>query len=201
MKELRPCGTKAAKQRHKARGETCAACTPPPPKQSPCGSYNARRRHKRRGETCETCGTHANRLAPCGTEAARRRHQANKQTCDTCGPINYSRPAPQPCGTPAAFQRHKRHGQEPCDPCRVAYRAADAAKRRKNPATTAPRSETNLNDLLTEIRFLLNAGEGEHRILQATGYEGRAKSLRCRLTKAGHHDLAAQVFNTWELAA
>jgi hypothetical protein len=25
--------------------------------------------------------------------------------------------------------------------------------------------------------------------------------LRCRLTKAGHHDLAQAVFNTWELAA
>jgi hypothetical protein len=139
-------------------------------------------------------------LRPCGTEAARRRHAANNQTCETCGPRK-TRPEPQPCGTPAAFQRHRRHGEQPCEPCRVAFRAYDANKRRKTPGTTQPRSETNLTELLNEIRFLINAGEGEHRILQATGYEGRAKSLRCRLTKAGHHNLAQAVFNTWELAA
>ena len=168
---------------------------------APCGSHNARRRHARNNETCTTCdNTPRHQLAPCGTEAARRRHTANNQQCDTCGPRK-TRPEPQPCGTPAAFQRHRRHGQTPCEPCRAAYRAADAAKRRKNPATTPPRSETNLTELLNEIQFLLNAGEGEHRILQATGYEGRAKSLRCRLTKSGHHTLAMQVFNSWELAA
>jgi hypothetical protein len=137
-------------------------------------------------------------LRPCGTEAARRRHAANNQTCETCGPRK-PRPEPQPCGTPAAFQRHRRHGEQPCEPCRAAFRAADAAKRRKG--RTTPRSETNLAELLNEIRFLINAGEGEHRILQATGYEGRAKSLRCRLTKSGHHNIAMQVFNSWELAA
>jgi hypothetical protein len=140
------------------------------------------------------------KLAPCGTTAARRRHDKNGEQCPTCGPIK-RRPAPQPCGTPAAFQRHKRAGQTPCEPCRVAYRQADAAKRRKNPANTQPRSETNLNDLLNEIRFLLNAGEGEHRILQATGYQGRAKTLRGRLVTAGQQDLAQAVFNSWELAA
>jgi len=197
---LKPCGTKAARQRHKARGETCATCTPEPQKLAPCGTYNGRRRHARNNETCQVCDKlpHAKPLAPCGTHAARRRHQTNNQTCHTCGPLN-PRPEPQPCGTPAAYQRHKRHNETPCEPCRAAYRQADAAKRRK-PRTT-PRSETNLNDLLTEIRFLLNAGEGEHRILTATGYQGRAKTLRCRLTKAGHHDLANQIFYNWELAA
>jgi hypothetical protein len=179
-----------------------------------CGEYRGAMRHRRRGENyCEPCraATAAydsarktsqrrprTNLAPCGTRAARRRHKDHNETCTTCGPIN-PRPEPQPCGTPAAYQRHKRHGETPCEPCRTAYRQADAAKRRK--PTTTPRSETNLNELLTEIRFLLNAGEGEHRLLTATVYQRRAKTLRCRLTKAGQHDLANQIFYNWELAA
>ena len=104
----------------------------------------------------------------------------------------------KPCGTPAAYKRHKRRGEPACDPCRDANRE-ESSRQRKQP--TQPRSESTTPHLIAEIRFLINAGEGEHRILQATGYEGRAKSLRCRLTKAGHHNLAQAVFNTWELAA
>lgn len=197
---LRPCGTKAARQRHKARGETCVTCTPEPQKLSPCGTYNGRRRHARRGETCQVCDKlpRTKPLAPCGTEAARRRHHANNQTCDTCGPLK-TRPAPQPCGTPAAFQRHKRNNEPICEPCRAAFRAYDANKRRKG--RTKPRNESTTPDLIDEIRFLLNAGEGEHRILTATGYLGREKTLRGRLVKAGHPDLALRVLNSWELAA
>jgi len=30
------------------------------------------------------------------------------------------RPAVQPCGTPAAYARHLRHGEIPCEACRLA---------------------------------------------------------------------------------
>lgn len=104
----------------------------------------------------------------------------------------------QPCGTPAAYKRHKKRGEPTCGPCKEANRK-ESTKYRKR--ATAPRNGSTLDDLLAEIRFLLNAGEGEHRILVATGYVGRAKTLRCRLTKAGHHDLSNQIFYNWELAA
>ena len=168
---------------------------------APCGTYNARRRHARHGETCPTCeemfaAAREARLVPCGTLAARRRHLKDGETCTTCD-NRFKRPDPKPCGTPAARSRHLRRGETPCEPCITAHRAADAARRR----TKGVPPRTTLDDLLTEIRFLLNAGEGEHRILQATGYEGRAKSLRTRLTQAGHQDIALQIFNSWELAA
>jgi hypothetical protein len=56
-------------------------------------------------------------------------------------------------------------------------------------------------ELINEITFLLNAGEGEARILQAVGYVGRNKALRDRLHKANRHDLANRVLNPWDLAA
>jgi hypothetical protein len=31
------------------------------------------------------------------------------------------RPVTQPCGTQAAYKRHQRKGEEPCDPCRLAW--------------------------------------------------------------------------------
>jgi hypothetical protein len=58
-----------------------------------------------------------------------------------------------------------------------------------------------IEELITEARFLLNAGEGEARVLQALGYEGRAHSLRTRLTQAGEHTLATAILNPWDLAA
>ena len=171
------------------------------PAPAPCGTYNARRRHARHGETCTTCtelqaAARQARLVPCGTEAARRRHRKENETCTTCD-ARFKRPDLKPCGTPAAYSRHKRRGETPCTPCTTAHRAADAAKRR----TKGVPPRTTLDDLLTEIRFLLNAGEGEHRIVEAVGYLGRAKSLRTRLVQAGHQDIALQIFNSWELAA
>ena len=103
----------------------------------------------------------------------------------------------QPCGTPAAYRRHYDRGEKPCDPCAQAKRDHSQKQRRKEgiPArTTTP-------ELAAEILFLLNAGEGHHRILTATGYEGRTKNLRDRLVKNGYADPANRIFNTWELAA
>lgn len=168
---------------------------------APCGSHNALRRHKRRGETCTTCETlfaaaRQKRLVPCGTEAARRRHRTSGETCTTCD-AKFKRPDLLPCGTPAAFRRHKRRGEDPCEPCTTAHRAADAARRRSEGVP----ARTTTEDLIQEIQFLLNAGEGEHRILTALGYQDRPNTLKSRLYRANRHDLITQIFNTWELAA
>lgn len=44
----------------------------------------------------------------------------------------------QPCGTDGAYQRHKRHGEEPCDPCREAMRKKKAKLRVRNPRILKP---------------------------------------------------------------
>ena len=36
----------------------------------------------------------------------------------------------QPCGTPAAYSRHRDREEEPCEPCRLAMKAYDLARRR-----------------------------------------------------------------------
>jgi len=52
---LAPCGTKGARDRHRANGETCEECTPAPQDLLPCGTEASNRRHLRRGETCQVC--------------------------------------------------------------------------------------------------------------------------------------------------
>lgn len=34
------------------------------------------------------------------------------------------RPITEACGTEAAYKRHRRHGEDPCQPCKDAYNAA-----------------------------------------------------------------------------
>ena len=109
---------------------------------------------------------------------------------------------PMPCGTRAAYKRGCR-----CEPCTTALREYDAAYRQRVNATKPPkphnttRSHISMTELVQEIRFLINAGEGEHRILTATGYLGRERQLKGRLNKAGHHNLTQAIFNQWDLAA
>jgi len=107
--------------------------------------------------------------------------------------------APQPCGTHAAYKRHKAHGEQACEPCDQARRDYDTARRRARGIKPTPTQ--GVNDLVEDITFLLRCGEGEHAILKATGYHGRANTLRMRLNRYGHHNLAIQIFNQWELAA
>jgi hypothetical protein len=230
---LAPCGSKAAKSRHRRNGETCDACGPAGQETHPCGTWQSRRRHGRNGEQCDAC---AHVLAPCGTNAARRRHARNNETCPTCtktrhkpapkntkarplapcgstqarqrhkrrgetcnecGPLNQTKEL-QPCGTVAAAKRHRVHGEKPCPPCLQAERdRSEAARRAKGSKIT---NTTPFDELIDEIQFLIMCGEGEQRILQATGYTGRAGTLRSRLTQAGQHNLANQVFG-YELAA
>lgn len=107
-----------------------------------------------------------------------------------------TKPNTQPCGTPAAYRRHIRHGETPCTTCVEAIREHD---RNRKPRTTPPTLPKH--NLIEEITFLLNAGEGTARILQATGYTGREHALRNRLYDYGQHHLATRIFNPWDLAA
>lgn len=105
---------------------------------------------------------------------------------------------PKPCGTHAAYKRHLAHREKACEPCHQAHRDYCLARRRIN---GTPPATPGVNNLVEDITFLLSCGEGEHAILKATGYHGRADTLRNRLNKYGHQALVAQVFNQWELAA
>jgi hypothetical protein len=177
-KQLAPCGTRAARARHKARCEECETCRPKGRAIYPCGTWQARRRHARNGEQCDACAKKPERTAPTPT------------------PPKTPAP-PKPCGTEAALKRHRYHNEPPCEPCLKGARdRAETHRRQKG----IPERLT-IEDIVTEARFLLNAGEGEARILAALGYTGRTHSLRTRLTKAGHHQLATQILNPWDLAA
>lgn len=103
----------------------------------------------------------------------------------------------KPCGTYAAYRRHHATGEPVCEPCATANREYRANLRRQNGIN----ANTTINDLIEDITFLLNAGEGEHAILKAIGYVGREKSLQVRLQRHGRNDLYNRVFNNWELAA
>ena len=169
---------------------------------APCGTANARRRHARKNETCEACGPLQKRspLAPCGTRGAKERHRRRGETCTACTPKR----KPQqlaPCGTPTAYRRHLRNGQPIDEACAQAARDKTAAYRRAK--GIVPRAYTNkpLPELLEEITFLLNAGEGTARLLAAIGYTGREAALRERLRQHGHTHLANRILNPWELAA
>lgn len=169
---------------------------------APCGTYAARARHRRNNVICETCGpigVPRKPLSPCGTKAAKRRHAKRGETCVTCTPA--PRPPLQPCGTTGAWHRHVKRGETPCEPCKQAYRDKNNARRWAQGVTPLAEAITPLPALIEELTFLLNAGEGEARILEATGYTGREDALRERLRKNGHHDLAARIFTPWELAA
>lgn len=174
--------------------------TPPP-----CGKSAARRNHQRRGETCHICGPTRPRaaLAPCGTRAARRRHRKNNEPCNTCHPEK--RQTLRPCGTLPAYKRHKAHGEQPCQPCITAFRdekrRESAARYRRNHPNPKTQNTITTEDLINEIRFMLRAGEGTARILQAVGYTGREKALADRLQRAGHSHLTPHITKPWELAA
>ena len=165
---------------------------------APCGTRQARRRHKRNNETCQTCDAalkpRGNKPAPCGTSPARQRHHRRGETCQVCGPITPVRP-PKPCGTPAAVKRHRYRGEPVCDTCKQGERARTSA------ASQAKGTKRLTNaEFIEELTFLINAGEGQHRILTALGYQNKPDALHQRLYRAKRHDLTAQIFG-WDLAA
>jgi hypothetical protein len=104
----------------------------------------------------------------------------------------------KPCGTASAYKRHHARGEPVDEACKEAHRQEDAQRRQTKGIT--PRIPTP--DLIEDITFLLNAGEGEHAILKATGYTGRHKALKARLQKHGQTHLYHRITNNhWELAA
>ena len=138
VKELQPCGTVAAYDRHRRRGEKpCQPCNdannarsssfrerkqrgevspPPPPK--PCGTEAAYRRHRVRGETpCEPC------------KAAKREYDNAHNRAK--GMSERKRP-PQTCGTIGGYRRHLSENEPACDDCKAANRDYDTACRRRN---------------------------------------------------------------------
>jgi hypothetical protein len=218
-KVLAPCGTKAAKQRHRSRGETCTTCTATGGQMvHECGTWQSRRRHKRNNETCTVCDATKpapkepkepntpRELAPCGTPSAKRRHRNRGETCTTC---TTPKPAPHPTQpqTPPTL-RHRSGVAGWFAVCLVAFECcctdgyrqharerAQTARRQKG----IPERISNA-DFIEELEFLLNAGEGEKRILEALGYQGRAHTLHQRLYRTKRHDLATRIFG-YELAA
>ena len=166
---------------------------------APCGTRQARRRHKRNNTTCDVCDQAVktpggNNLAPCGTAPARQRHKRRGETCTTCGPLQPVHP-PKPCGTAAAIKRHRYHSEPVCDVCKQGERARTSA------ASQAKGTKRLTNaEFIEELTFLINAGEGQHRILTALGYQNKPDALHQRLYRAKRHDLTAQIFG-WDLAA
>lgn len=140
--------------------------------------------------------TRTNSPAPCGTYTARRRHRRRGETCATCG----NGKELQPCGTYGAYRRHRKAGEDACGPCHAAFLEYDR-ERRAGRGAVAAKPFLPSPVLIEEIRFLLNAGEGQQRIVTAMGYEGRAGVLRDRLYKLGEANLAQSIFAPWELAA
>ena len=116
-RELKPCGTPAAYQRHLWRGE------------EPCRECREAARRADRGRKRNR--TQPRELQPCGTRAAYQRHRrAGEEPCGPCREANRTRGREEwrkrhrklkPCGTPAAYGRHKKAGEEPCGPCRQAW--------------------------------------------------------------------------------
>lgn len=115
MRELAPCGTRAAYIRHRRRGEEpCAQCRAAatvvererrggsPRKAAQCGTKSGYAAHRRREEPpCASC-TEANRIA------SRKSYN--------------SRPRPRAeCGTNAGWRAHQRRKEPPCTDCQAAH--------------------------------------------------------------------------------
>ena len=113
-REVKPCGTTAAYQRHLRSGE------------EPCRECREAARRADRGRKRNR--TQPRELQPCGTRAAYQRHiRAGEEPCEACREANRTRGREewrkrnaQSCGTHAGYQRHVKAGERPCEGCRRA---------------------------------------------------------------------------------
>lgn len=110
---LRPCGTRAAYNRHLAHKEK--PCEPCKAAETLHGIRRRQRKHPQ----------------PCGTNAAYHRHnRAQEPPCDPCKKAHADHMAEHrggragqnesECGTRSGYHRHIRDGQIPCPECRQA---------------------------------------------------------------------------------
>lgn len=95
------------------------------------------------------------------------------------------------CGEYAGLRRHERRGETPCEPCKQGRRERDNARRRAKGIPS--REETvRASVLIEEIEFLIQCGEGEHRILQATGL--KQATIERQLDRHKRRDLYHAIF-------
>jgi hypothetical protein len=149
------CGSTAAYQAHLRRGEqACDPCRlaanakrqalraakrddkpqqPAPEKQDrrrprpACGTTGGYRAHLTRDEpVCDEC-REAERLS--GLRRRRAKAAAEGRTVNSYGPSR--------CGTESGRSMHRRRGEEPCQPCRDAFNAAQAARRKSRAKAAA----------------------------------------------------------------
>ncbi|MEU0356541.1 WhiB family transcriptional regulator [Streptomyces cyaneofuscatus] len=132
-RQLAPCGTDAAYDRHRRNGE------------QPCDP--CRRAHNERNVQVRAEARHRRATAnECGTTKAYYRHLLVGEDIDpACQAASdaYEQqltlpPGPPECGTRGGYQRHRRLGETACDACRAANSAADRDFR--NTGTTTERS-------------------------------------------------------------
>lgn len=132
-RQLAPCGTPAAYDRHVRNGE---------PVDDPC-----RLAHNARNAQVRAEARHRRAISDgCGTTKAYYRHLLAGEDVDpACQAASdaYEQkltppPAPPECGTRGGYERHRRAGETACTPCRQAN--ADADLRLRNTGTTTERS-------------------------------------------------------------
>jgi hypothetical protein len=98
------------------------------------------------------------------------------------------------CGTPQGYWQHEKRKEHPCDPCK-----ADRLHRRNARKGTTPK--LTIEEVVTEIQWMLKLNQGSGYIIHALGYTGRETSLATRLQRNGHHALSSQLFNMEDQAA
>lgn len=137
-RELRPCGTYAAADRHKRRGEELdPAC-----KLALRNYYTEQRARKRAKRAQGVTPPRRRPRQPCGTYGAAHRHYAYKEPlCEPCKQakaeyeknLRASRPKSPPrvakCGTYSGALKHRRNGEKVCESCRVAANEYMRARR------------------------------------------------------------------------
>lgn len=131
------CGTVPGFYRHRRRKETpCDPCRAAyleddrikrPRKRPPieCGTYRGYKKHRREGETpCRPCYDAYNESCRKWKEA--QRNGQPPRVGRPRQPINH--------GTPAGYRAHRRHGEKPCDECRIGYNLdrLDRERRKRN---------------------------------------------------------------------
>ncbi|ARF75705.1 hypothetical protein B7C62_28195 [Kitasatospora albolonga] len=134
-RQLSPCGTNTAYDRHVRRGEPVdTACRKAHAEHS--RAQRERERHRPRRAVPDGCGT---------TRAYYRHIQAGEPIDEACQAASdaYEQqltvpPGPPECGTRGGYARHLRKDEPACTPCRQAN--TDASRRLRTTGTTTERS-------------------------------------------------------------